>query len=443
MSGFLSRREFMKSAVAAGTMLPASGALLTPASLQAAKYKSPNEKLNLGIIGVANRGGANLKGVSSENIVVLCDVDAKHLAGAAEQFPKAKTCDDYRRVFDQKNLDGVVVSTPDHFHAIAVAKGLREGLAVYCEKPLTHSIHEARTLSRLTAETRAVTQMGNQIHNHPEGNYRRVVELVQSGVIGKISRVHVWQGGGINWRNGVSRGRRVKNSTPPSHINYDLWIGPAPYRAYDPSHIHFNWRYWFDFGGGQLADFVCHYMDLPYWALKLKYPKTIVATGEKGHDGDNECPHSMKVDYHFETRGDLPPVHVTWYHGGWKPKGAEIYKKGSAVLFEGTDGRLLADYTSRKLFMETGKESGPVKVKIEDSIGHHAEWIEAVKKGPGTQTTCNFQYGALLSEAGHLGNISYRVGKKKLEWDAHSARATNCPEANELVRREYRKGWTL
>ena len=206
MSGSLSRRDFMKSAVAAGTMLPASGALLMPTSLQAAKYKSPNEKLNLGIIGVAHRGEANLRGVASQNIVVLCDIDAKKLAAAAERFPKAKTCDDYRRVFDQKNLDGIVVSTPDHFHAIAVARGLREGLAVYCEKPLTHSIHEARTLSRLTAETKAVTQMGNQIHNHPSGNYRRVVELIPSGVIGLVRRVHVWQGGGINWRNGVTRG---------------------------------------------------------------------------------------------------------------------------------------------------------------------------------------------------------------------------------------------
>ena len=192
MSGSLSRREFMKSAVAAGTMLPASGALLMPTSLQAAKYKSPNEKLNLGIIGVANRGGANLKGVSGENIVVLCDIDAKHLAGAAERFPKAKTCDDYRRVFDQKNLDGVVVSTPDHFHAIAVARGLREGLAVYCEKPLTHTVYEARKLAELAAEKKLVTQMGTQIHAGE--NYRRVVELVQSGAIGKINDMHVWLG---------------------------------------------------------------------------------------------------------------------------------------------------------------------------------------------------------------------------------------------------------
>lgn len=444
MSGFQSRREFMKSAIAAGTMIPAGTSLLSPGLVQAAKAKGPNEKLNLGVIGVANRAAANLKGVSSENIVALCDVDAKYLAGAAEQFPHAKTYDDYRRVFDHKDLDGVVVSTPDHMHAIATAKALKAGLAVYCEKPLTHSIHEARTISRLTKEHNAVTQMGNQIHSHPSGNYRRVVELVKSGVIGKVSRVHVWLGGTkFNFRNGEQHGTRVEKSSPPAHINYDLWLGPAPYRPFHMSHTHFNWRYWWDFGGGTLADFVCHYMDLPYWSLDLKYPKTIVATGEKGHDGDNLCPHRLKVDYHHEARGDHPPVHVTWYHGGWKPEGADIYKKGSGVLFEGTDGRLLADYTTRKLFMEAGKEAGAPTVKIDDSIGHHAEWIEAVKKGPGAKTSSDFQYGALLTEAGHLGNISYRVGQKKLEWDAEKAQFTNNDEANTLIQRKYRKGWSM
>lgn len=436
-----SRREFLKAAVLAGTTIPTAAPLLA-AARTSVKKKSANEKLNLAVIGVAGRGGSNLKGVSSENIVVLCDVDSQRLGQAAQQHPQAKTYDDYRRVFDHDNLDGVVVSTPDHMHAIPVVQALQRKLAVYCEKPLTHSIHEARVISRLTAENKCVTQMGNQIHNHPGGNYRRVVETIQAGVIGPVRRVHVWIGGGINWRNGVKVGRRVKQAKPPAHVNYDLWTGPAPYRPFDVSHFHFNWRYWWDFGGGQLADFVCHYMDLPYWALDLKYPKTIVATGEKGHDGDNNCPHSMRVDYEFEARGQQPPVHVTWYHGGWKPKGAEIYGKGSAVLFEGEYGRLLADYTTRKLFMQAGKEAEPVKPSIPDSIGHHAEWIEAVKAG-NPATTCNFQYGALLAEAGHLGNISYRVGKKRLEWDAEQMKATNCPEADQYIRREYRKGWTL
>lgn len=439
MKHTLSRREFLQAAVAAGTALPAAAPFI---AAQAKEFRSPNEKLNLGIIGAADRGAANLAGVSSENIVILCDVDAHHLAQAAEKFPKAKTTDNYRRVFDEKNLDGVVVSTPDHMHAIATAEGLRRKLAVYCEKPLTHSIYEARFISRLTKESGAVTQMGNQIHNHPSGNYRRVVEIIKAGVIGPVRRVHVWQGGGIDWHNGVTVGRRVKKATPPPYVNYDLWLGPAPYRPFDVSHFHFNWRYWWDFGGGQLGDFVCHYMDTPYWALDLEYPKTVVAVGKKGHDGDNDCPQYMRVDYYHEQRGDLPPVHVTWYHGGWKPEGAEVYGKNSAVLFEGADGRLLADYTTRKLFMEAGHEAHPVEPSIPDSPGHHREWIEKAKAGD-PQTTCNFVYGAKLTECGHLGNISYRAGQKKFDWDAENAQTVDCPEADQFIRREYRKGWTL
>jgi len=430
----LSRRNFLKAAVAAGTA-GSSGTLLSAAPAKAKKARSVNERLNLGVIGVAGRGGANLNGVSSENIVALCDIDASRLAGAAKRFPKAVTCDDYRRVFDVKNLDGVVVSTPDHMHAFPVATALRRNLAVYCEKPLTHSVYEARVISDLTAKSNCVTQMGNQIHNHPASNYRRVVEIIKAGVIGPVRRVHVWQGGT------VPAGKRVSQAKVPEGISYDLWLGPAPARPFHKSHFHFNWRFWWDFGGGQLADFCCHYMDLPYWALDLEYPKTILATGEKGHDGDNECPSKMRVEYEFEARGDQPPVQITWYHGGWKPEGAEVYGKGSAVLFEGDDGRLLADYTTRKIFMEAGKEAQPVKPSIPNSIGHHREFIEAVKSG--SETTCNFEYGAKLAEVGLLGNVSYRVGQKKLEWNAKEMRATNVPEADQFIRREYRKGWVL
>ena len=432
MSDVRSRREFLQAAVAAGTTIPAGLSLLAPARVRAEK-RSANEKLNLGIIGVAARGGANLNGVSGENIVVLCDIDSKRLGQAAERFPKAKTYADYRRVFDHKNLDGVVVSTPDHMHAIPVVQALRQGLAVYCEKPLAHSVHEIRTIREETAKAKVVTQMGTQIH--AGNNYRRVVETIQAGTIGPVKRVHVWLG------SGVRTGQRVKQGTPPAHVDYDLWLGPAPYRPFHTSHFHFNWRYWWDFGGGQLADFWCHYVDLVFWALKLKAPTTVAAQGEKGHDGDNECPNQMRIDYIFPAMGKQPPVHLTWYQGGWKPKGAEVYGKGSAVLFEGDDGRLLADYGSKKLSMEGGQQPDPIEQTIPNSIGHHKEWIEAVK-GNG-KTTCHFEYGGALAEAGLLGNVSYRAGKKKLEWDAEKLKATNCPEADQYIRREYRKGWVL
>ncbi len=432
MRSSFSRRKFLQAAVAAGTAIPSAAPWLARAD-DLRETRSPNEKLNLGVIGVAGRGGSNLRGVKGENIVILCDIDAQRLAKAAEAHPKAKTCEDYRHVFDEKNLDGVVVSTPDHMHALPVVQALRQGLDVYCEKPLTHSVYEARVIGKLAAESQAVTQLGSQIHAGT--NYRRVVEIIKAGIIGPVRRVHVWQGGGVR------TGQRVEQGTPPKWVSYDLWLGPAPYRPFHESHFHFNWRYWWDFGGGQLADFWCHYVDLAFWSLDLKFPTTIEAQGQKGHDGDNECPNFMQVDYEFPARGDQPPVHLTWYHGGWKPQGAEVYEKGSAVLFEGTDGRLLADYGTRKLFMQTGKEARPVKPSIPDSIGHHREWIEAVKSR-GT-TTCKFEYGGPLTEAGLLGNVSYRVGKKKLLWDAENLKATNCLEADPLIRREYRKGWTL
>lgn len=432
MLDHLKRREFLKAALVAGTALPSATAML-PKSAQAAGSRSANDKLNIAVIGVAARGEANLNGVAGENIVALCDIDAARLGKAAERFPNAKTTDDYRRIFDQPNLDAVVVSTPDHMHAIPVAQALRQGLAVYCEKPLAHSIFEVRTIRNLTRENKAVTQMGNQIH--AGSNYRRVVELVKAGVIGDIKRVHVWQGGGVR------TGKRVTEGTVPPGINYDLWTGPAPMRPFHESHFHFNWRYWWDFGGGQLADFGCHFMDLPFWALDLKAPTTVVGTGKKGHDGDNACPNFMQVEYEFPERGKLPPVHMTWYHGGWMPEGAEAYGKNSAVLFEGEDGRLLADYGTRKLFMQAGKEARPVEPTIPDSIGHHQEFLEAVRSGG--PTTSNFEYGGTLTESVLLGNVSYRAGQKKLEWDAENLKATNLPEADAFIRREYRKGWTL
>lgn len=430
-----SRREFIRRAMLAGT---ATATLPLAASVRADEAptdsSSPNEKLNIGVVGCANRAYANLKGVSSEAIVALCDIDDTHLAKAAAEFPKARQYTDYRRMIDDGGLDALVVSTPDHTHAIPVVRGLEAGLDVYCEKPLAHSVWEVRQMRQWAARENAVTQMGTQIHAGE--NYRRVVEQVKAGAIGPVERVHVWLGGSVR------TGKRVAQGMPPKGVAYDLWIGPAPMRPFDPSHFHFNWRYWWDFGGGALADFGCHYMDLPFWALDLRYPISVAATGEKAHDGDNEVPANMQVEYKFPARGDQPPVHLTWYHGAWRPEGAEQYEKGSAVLFEGTNGRLLADYGTHKLYQEENEKPADVKAiePIPNSIGHHAEWIAACKSRG--STTCNFDYSGALAEAALLGNVSYRV-QKPLEWDADNLVATNCPEAEPLIRREYRKGWSL
>jgi len=417
----------------AGTAVATSRTVLADPPESSPASKSPNEKLNLGVVGVAARGHDDLMGVASENIVALCDIDAHRLDAAAAEFPKAAKYVDYRKMLDRHDLDAVVVGTPDHSHAIPVVWALKSGRDVYCEKPLAHSVWECRQMRQWAAKQNAVTQMGTQIH--ARDNYRRVVELVQAGVLGDIRRVHVWQG------SGVRPGRRVKHGTPPAYVDYDLWIGPAPMRPFDPSHFHFNWRYWWDFGGGVLADMGCHYIDLPYWALGLRYAETVEAHGEKTYTGDNNVPDKLRVDYRFPARGKAPAVELTWYHGGWMPEGAEKYGKSSAVLFEGDRGRLLADYGSRKLFMSEGNTAETPEPTIPKSIGHHREWIEACKtRGP---TTCNFDYSGALAETVLLGNVAYRAGQKKMSWNAESLHSPDCPEAEPLIRREYRKGWTL
>ncbi len=442
MSEVESRRSFLQRALVAGVLLPAGGLLAQEDAKKKrrearrnrpVKQDALSERLNLGIIGVAGRGGENLQEVSSQNIAVLCDVDRSRLAEAKKAHPQAHVYTDFRRLLDHTELDAIVVSTPDHMHAIPAYRALKLGLHVYCEKPLAHTVAEVRALRNAAAESKCATQMGTQIHAGE--NYRRVVEIVKSSQLGAIRRVHVWMGGR------PIPGKRVAEGTPPEHVDYDLWLGPAPYRPFHPSHFHFNWRYWFDFGGGVLADFGCHFMDLPHWALDLRAPTTVEATGVKDYEGDNDVPGKQQVEYRYPARGDLPPVHLTWYSGGLKPEGAEKFGKDSAVLFEGEKGRLVADYGSRKFYFDEGRaEPAAPPQTIANSVGHQREWIEAIRTG-GT-TTCNFDYSGALAEAVLLGNVALRAGKK-LEWDAEGARVTNCSEAARYVDKEYRKGWGL
>jgi predicted dehydrogenase len=421
-----SRREFLRRVFVLG-----AGMTLGPTVLRAReeprKNVSASETLNLGIIGVAARGAANLRGVSSEdfvNIVALCDIDQKRLAEAQKAFPRARAYEDFRHLLDRRDLDAVVVSTPDHMHAIPAVRAMEAGFDVYCEKPLAHSVHEVRVMRETAKKHGRVTQMGTQIHAHD--NYRRVVEIVKGGVLGAVRRVHVWQD------NRPQVGVRAEQSMPPKHVNYDLWLGPAPYRPYHKSSFHFYWRYWWDFGGGVLADIGCHYMDLPHWALDLEAPVSVKASGEKDYEGDNEVPGKMRVDYTYPARGNQPPVHLSWYHGWLKAPG---------VLFEGEKGLLFADYNGRKLFHGTGVDPNPeVENWIPTSIGHHREWLEAIKtRGP---TTCNFDYSGALAEAVLLGNVAYRA-KETIEWDTKALKVTNTSKAEPFLRREYRKGWTL
>jgi predicted dehydrogenase len=431
MSKFVERRDFLRQCALAGA---AAAALPTWRRPVVAAVRSPNEKLNLGVIGPAGRGASNLKGVSTENIVAICDIDEARLDEAAKPFPKAEKYVDFRKVLDRNDLDAVVVSTPDHMHAIPVVWALQKGLDVYCEKPLAHSVYEVRTMRNWAAKQKAVTQMGTQIH--AGDNYRRVVEIIQAGVIGPVSRVHIWNSAKLK------PGKRATEGTPPAGIHYDLWVGPAPFRPYSPDHFHFNWRYWWDFGNGPYGDFGCHYGDLPFWALNLRAPTTVAATGRKTSEGENDVPDEMVIDWTFPARGEMPPVHMTWYHGDEsRPAWSQEYgKKGSAVLFEGTKGKVLADYSTKQVFLADGSVAPTVEPTIPNSIGHHAEWIEAVKTR-GT-TTCNFDYSGGLAEAVLLANVAYRAGQK-LEWDADALKAKNTDQADQYIRREYRKGWKL
>lgn len=429
-----SRRKFLgRSALAAASV----GWVGSPLIHAATRKISPNEKLNIAMIGTANQAAYNLGNVASENIVALCDVDDRLLAAAAQKFPGAKTYTDFRRALDRNDLDAVVVATPDHTHAVATAMALRSGRHVYCEKPLTRTISECRAVRDLAKKMNRVTQMGTQIH--AGDNYRRVVELVQGGALGTVKEVHVWSGGGFGNK------ERPKETPPvPAHLHYDEWLGPVSPVPYSPEYVPFSWRNYWDFGGGTLADIGCHHIDLPYWALGIRVPETVeVLEGPTPHPVS--APHFLVVRYTYPGTNGRPPVTVTWYHGGKRPphfKEHNLPKWGDGNLFVGEDGRmLLAGYDKHVLLPESRFTSYERPApSIPKSVGHHKEWIDACKNnGP---TTCNFDYSGALTEAVLLGNVAFRTGRK-LTWDAQKLHAVGCREADEFIQHQYRAGWKL
>ncbi len=355
--------------------------------------------------------------------MALCDVDQTRAAPVRKRFPQARFYEDYRRLIEQKDIQAVLIATPDHHHACAAVGAMRSGKHVYCEKPLAHSVHEVRLMVETAARNKVVTQMGTQIH--AGSNYRRVVEIIKAGVLGQVRRVQVW------CERRPDPMFRAKESKPPESLNYDLWVGPAPLRTYPPyrfgsNGIHFDWRWWWDFGGGVLADMACHFMDLPHWALNLRQPTTIAAQGKVTYQGDNQMPDLLQVDYEYPARGEQPPVHLTWYHGVPGPDlSGKVRYAGftSGVLFEGEKGNLLANYGSYRLLPEDRfKGFQPPRPTIPDSVGHHREWLNAIRNGGAT--TCNFEYSGALAETVLLGNVAYRAGGGKLQYDAKTGRVT-------------------
>ena len=438
MTKHLSRRRFLQHTTLAGSAVVCGGYF---SETRAVADRSPNRRLNIAAVGTANRAMADIRGVARENIVALADVDTNFLGAAAKQFPAARTYRDFRTMLerDAEKIDAVVVGTPDHTHAPAAALALRLGKPVYCEKPLTHTVHESRVLSQLAQQNHLATQLGTQIHAGE--NYRRVVELVQSGVVGPIRAVHVWSAARYS-------GVHFTTDTPaPKYLDWDLWLGPAPERPYSKGVHPRLWRSFWDYGNGAIGDFGCHYMDLAFWALQLHHPTRVRAAGPPVDPV--ATPAWLVVDYEFPARGDLPPVKLTWYDSGRRPERLATLKTAdgkpvdfrSGQLFVGSAGMILSDY-SRHLLLPADKfaDFKPPKPSIAKSIGHHAEWLQAVRTG--APTTCNFAYSGALTESVLLGTVAYRSGVA-LEWDGPGFRVTNSAAAQAMLHREYRKGWVL
>ena len=363
------RRQFVR-ATSTGAAVLSAGVWSQAA---AAAPKSPGEKLNIACIGTANQARFSIGNIGSENIVAVCDIDANYLARAKKDFPNARSYADYRELIESEGdkIDAVTVAIADHNHAPATIRAIRAGKHVYCEKPLTHSVQESRIIAEAAKKHGVATQLGTQIHAGE--NYRRVVEIIQSGAIGDVTEAHVWVGKG--WGGGD---RPKAGQQPPKNLHWDLWLGPAPVRPYAAGRYHpAQWRRWWDFGQGTLGDMACHYMDLPFWALKLRHPTHCQATGPKLHP--ETCPLGLKVEYQFPKRGKLAPVKLTWYDGTMIPRQVAGQRvPGSGVMFVGTEGQMFADYGRYKLYpQDKFKSFQPPKQTIAKSIGHHAEWIQA------------------------------------------------------------------
>jgi predicted dehydrogenase len=441
MTGKMQRRRFLKaSAAAAG-----AGYFLNLGLTESRAQDSPNERLNIAIIGAGGRGAGNLEGVSRENIVAICDVDEQRAAGALNRHPNAARYKDFRVMLDkQKDIQAVVVSTADHTHAHASIRAMQMGKHCYTEKPLTHSVWEARQMAQVAAKNKVATQMGNQ--GTSSNGTRQAAEILRSGGIGEVSEVHVWTDRpGRYWRQGHTE--RPKERPPvPKNLDWDIWLGPAPERPYHPAYHPFAWRGWWDFGTGALGDMGCHVMNLAFMGLQLTPPTSVVA--ETDQPVNNESPpNGLKVTYEFPAREGRRALRMYWYEVRRPP--ADLFHgeniRGGGSLFVGTKGKMYctSDYGDSYILLprDNFKDYRPPAPTLPRSPGHHAEWIRACKGGPPAMS--NFtDYSGPLTEIVLLGNVAIRAGQR-IVWDSAKLQATNVPAAAQYVRREYRKGWEL
>ena len=486
------RRDFLKTT----TLTAGALAFGVPTLLRG---QNLNSKLNIGVIGAAGKGVSDTDCCDGESIYALCDVDGEYCAGQRQKYPQAKFYQDFRKMFDEsgKNIDAVTVSTPDHFHSIAASHAMRLGKAVYCQKPMTQTIYEARYLRDLAKETGVVTQMGNQ--GSAADGLRRAVECIQAGIIGPVHDVHIWTNRPI-WPQGMAR---PNGSDPvPETLDWDIWIGPAPMRPYKKGvYEPFVWRGWLDFGTGAIGDMACHTVNMSFRALHLVNPTEIEAEAFGGMNGES-YPIGSKIRFQFPARKleiegehkgffsflhphktiEFAPVTLWWYDGGQplpdnptnhddsnKPPRellvdiAEMLGEvpGSGCLLVGDNGTVFSpdDYGEEffvklrddKKFMHFKKH--PALAQIPQVIPRnlftgdndkrqHLEWIAAIKENKPELCYSRFAIAAPFTETTLLGDVALRVGKK-IEWDSQAMRAINAPEAAQYIKRENRAGWTL
>jgi predicted dehydrogenase len=440
----MNRRQFVKSAAATG-----AGLLILPSGTLFGQ-STPNKKLNIALIGVWGRGQAHYDSISDENVVALCDVDANHLADAAKKFPNAKQYADWRKCLEQKDIEAVVCCTTDHTHAFIANWAMNRGMHVYCEKPLANSVEEARTVraNYLKNKGKIATQVGTQRHADP--NFNRVRELVRDGAIGELKAAYAWGNRQIR-RKGYLPGE----GQPPAHLNYDLWIGPSPLHPYNPGYFSggpgancLQWNMFWDFGSGQVGDMGSHTMDLAWNAIDASAPTSAEAKGEPFNP--DVTPVELSTHFDIPANDWRPAIRLSWHQGGAMPESPrdfiDLRKIGHGAMFKGSEGFLVADFTNR-VVIPYGKKADMTYYKPRSEaqllapIGHfQKEWTNACKGD--LKTSCNFDYAGAMIEVMLLGLVAYRAAAK-IDYDGAAGRVTNNAQANDLLRRTYREGWTL
>ncbi|MHC4636594.1 MAG: Gfo/Idh/MocA family protein [Planctomycetota bacterium] len=444
----INRRHFIKNttaAMAAFTIVPRH-------VLGGKGHTSPSDKLNIAGIGVGGMGAANMTNVSSENIIALCDVDDRHAARTFDAYPSARRYRDYREMLEKETeLDAVVIATPDHTHAVITMAAIKAGKHVYCQKPLTHDVYEARMVTEAARTAGVITQMGIQ-RNSGEG-IRLICEWIWDGAIGEIREVDAWSSlsyyphGHAGWSSPLSD--RPKQSMPiPETLNWDLWIGPAPYRGYHTCYHPSVWRCWWDFGCGMLGDRGCHTLDSVFKSLKLGHPESVDASTVGGNDQVH--PIASIITYRFGARQDLPPVKLTWYDGLVPPRYPELEDgrmmgdREGGVLFKGSNGAIMCGtYAGNPRIVPESKMKAyqrPPQTIERIKVSHEMHWVNSCKAGK--QPGASFDYSGPLTEMVLLGNVAKRI-KGRLLWDTENMKITNVPEADNYIRTPYRQGWSL